>query len=34
MHSYTLPIAAGIGFNVIAAAVIAVTSRPAVDPAI
>ncbi|HEX4041475.1 MAG TPA: MFS transporter [Xanthobacteraceae bacterium] len=34
MHSYTLPIAAGIGFNVIAAAVIAVTSRPAVGQTI
>ena len=27
-HSYAWPIAAGIGFNVIAAAIIAVTSRP------
>ncbi|MGB7078078.1 MAG: MFS transporter [Xanthobacteraceae bacterium] len=34
MHSYTLPIAAGIGFNIIAAAVIAATSRPALSPAI
>lgn len=34
MHSYTLPIAAGIGFNILAAAVIAATSRPAVRPAI
>jgi MFS family permease len=29
-HSYTVPIAAGIGFNLIAAAVMAATSRPAV----
>ncbi len=34
MHSYTLPIAAGIGFNIIAAAVIAATSRPSVNPAV
>lgn len=33
-HSYTLPISASIGFNVIAAAIIAATSRPAVNSTI